>query len=1167
MLTARPTTRRRIRLALWWSSGLLLAYALLGFFAAPPIVKSKLEQALTDALHRRVTVQAVRVNPFAPSVTVRGLVVRERADDAVFASFEELYVNAAWTSIFRFAPVIDAVTLAKPQLRLARHADRTYNVQDLLDELRARPKSDAPPPKFAVFNIRLLDGRVDFEDRAAGETHVVSELRVGIPFLSSLPTHADVEVTPELGMKLNGALLGLQGETLPFEGSRTTVFNLNVHGFDVTRVMEYLPFEPRAKLRSALLDARLAIAFEQPPGRAPEVAVSGAAAIRDFALLDAQDRPVLAWERLGVELARVEPLVPRIDLKSVQLAGAELHLRRERDGSLNVAALGPPAGASAEPAEAPGAAPPLALKIDDIGLAFKRLRFTDATTQPAFETSLQEAKLEGSGFELREGKRAEWALRARSEAGEALLLTATASATPVAAEGRLDLRGVVLPRYAPYVERAANLRIDAGTLDLGFAFKWQDEALQLADAGLALRALRARLPDEKTPFLRLGELRVTGAAADTAARAASLGDIAVRDVALALRREKDGVLNIARIARPAEAGAAPGAPWRLALAKAALERGAVAFEDFALAEPAQLRIAPIELTAEGLSTEKGKQGAIRLRAGIDKAGTLALSGPLALEPPAARLEVVADAIGLAPVQRYLDERMHLAITAGTVSAKGVATLEAAAGAPLQAAYAGTLEIAGFASIDKRSTQDLLQWKRLAFRGIDFALEPLRVSVGEIALEDYYARVILSAEGRLNLQELAVAPEAPPQPAQPAPARPLADARIGRITARDGRVNFSDFFIRPNYSANLTGIGGTITEMTPARAGDIELLGKLDNAAPVEIRGRVNPLAPELFLDLQASAKDIELSPLTPYSVKYAGYGIERGKLSVSAKYSVEKRKLVAENRIYLDQLTFGERVESPTATKLPVTLAIALLKDRNGVIDINLPISGSLDDPQFSVGGVIVQVLVNLIAKAVTSPFALLGALAGSGEELSYVEFAPGEAALAPGAEARLGSLASALLERPGLRLDVAGRAAPDPDEAGLRRVSLRRKVRAQKFNDLRRAGTAPPSVDAVAVAPEEYETFLRRAYEAEKFDKPRNALGFARELPVPEMEALMLEHTPAGAEDLRRLANARAQAAKEWLVGRGKVPAERVFVVAPRLADAQAKDGGGSARVEFGLK
>ena len=237
------------------------------------------------------------------------------------------------------------------------------------------------------------------------------------------------------------------------------------------------------------------------------------------------------------------------------------------------------------------------------------------------------------------------------------------------------------------------------------------------------------------------------------------------------------------------------------------------------------------------------------------------------------------------------------------------------------------------------------------------------------------------------------------------------------------------------------------------------------------------------------------------------------------------------------------------------------------MIDVNLPISGSLDDPQFSVIGIVFQVIGNLIVKAVTAPFALLGAAFGGGEELAYLEFAPGSAALDDKDAGKLKSIAKALTERPGLKLDVSGRVDPEADRAGLKRASIERKVKAQKFDDLRRAGKAPASVDAVTVDPAEYEKYLRRAYGDERFPKPRNALGFARDLPVPEMEKLMLAHASVTDEDLRALANARAQVAKDWIVGAGKVPAERVFLVAPKLTAEGIKDKGKPTRVDFAVK
>jgi hypothetical protein len=579
-----------------------------------------------------------------------------------------------------------------------------------------------------------------------------------------------------------------------------------------------------------------------------------------------------------------------------------------------------------------------------------------------------------------------------------------------------------------------------------------------------------------------------------------------------------------------------------------------------------------------------------LRATIDKSGSLAASGPISLEPPAGNLRIDARTIAIAPAQRYIDDKVNLAVTSGALSAKGAAAFELPPGGAVRASYKGDFSLTDFASVDKPTTSDLLKWKSLSLGAIDFNLEPLKVAVDEIALADFYARIIISPEGRLNLQDLrkapgnaaAAKPEAPaPKAEAPAPAagakRAVAapgpvvalpsNVRLGKLSLQGGNVNFSDFFINPNYSANLTGVGGTVTEMTPEKAGDVELRAKIDNAAPVEILGRVNPLAPDLFLDLNASAKDIELPPMSPYSIKYAGYGIERGKLSVNVKYHIENRKLAAENNIYLDQLTFGEKVESPTATKLPVTLAVALLKDRNGVIDVNLPISGSLEDPQFSVIGIVFQVIGNLIVKAVTAPFALIGASFGGGEELAYLEFAPGSAALDGEDVGKLKNLTKALTERPGLKLDVAGRVDPEADREGLKRASIERKVKAEKFNDLRREGKAPSTAEAVTIEKGEYEKYLRRAYSDETFPKPRNVIGIAKDLPVPEMETLMLTNAKVTDEDLRLLANARAQSAKEWIVTEGKVPAERVFIVAPKLTPDGIKDKGKPTRADFSLK
>jgi hypothetical protein len=846
----------------------------------------------------------------------------------------------------------------------------------------------------------------------------------------------------------------------------------------------------------------------------------------------------------------------------------------------------------------------VSFRAERLALKSGKARFTDETTAPTFETAIDELQVEATGLDTAKGKRSEWNAVARTNAGETVKVVAGITADPRTVDGRAEVAGVKLKRYQPYVTQAANLEIDDGQVDLSVAFKGGDAGtgkldLKVSDLALALKNLRARLPSEKEPLVRVASVDVKGAGADLQAQTANLGVVAVREPNASLRREKDGKLNVERIARAApvtpqekaagtaDAAKPASATWRLDLDELSVERGSVALEDLAVADPLRLTVAPIQLKAEKLSTAKGQRGNVSLRATVDKSGTLAASGPLSLEPLAANLRIDARTLNFAPAQRYVDDKVNVTVTSGALSAKGAAAFELSPSGAIKASYKGDVAVSDFASVDKPTTQDLLKWKSLALGAIDFNLEPLKVAVEDVALADFYARIILSAEGRLNLQDLAKPPGAvatatPPKPEAPAPAggakKPPAAAaqpavglppgiRIGKITLQGGNVNFSDFFIKPNYTANLTGVGGGVTEMTPERPGDVELRAKIENTAPVEILGRVNPLAADLFLDIKASAKDIELPPMSPYSIKYAGYGIERGKLSVNVKYHIENRKLAAENNIYLDQLTFGEKVDSPTATKLPVTLAVALLKDRNGVIDVNLPISGSLDQPEFSVIGIIFQVIGNLITKAVTAPFALLGAAFGGGEELAYLEFPPGSAALDGEDVGKLKNLTKALTERPGLKLDVAGRVDPEADREGLKRASIERKMKAEKFDDLRREGKAPASADAVTIEKGEYERYLRRAYDDEKFPKPRNAIGIAKDLPVTEMETLMLTHAQVTDEDLRLLANARAQSAKDWIVTEGKIPAERVFIVAPKLTADGIKDKGKPTRADFAVK
>jgi hypothetical protein len=398
-----------------------------------------------------------------------------------------------------------------------------------------------------------------------------------------------------------------------------------------------------------------------------------------------------------------------------------------------------------------------------------------------------------------------------------------------------------------------------------------------------------------------------------------------------------------------------------------------------------------------------------------------------------------------------------------------------------------------------------------------------------------------------------------------------NVRIDRIAFSDSRLDFADHFIRPNYAADVGGLSGTVTNLSsdPASRGVVDLKGSYDETSPVTIAGTVNPLSGDLFVDIAAQGKDIELPKLSAYSVRYAGYGITKGRLTLDVKYHIEHGKLEGRNRIFLDQLTFGDHVDGPDATKLPVLFAVNLLKDSKGAIDLELPVSGSLDDPQFEVGALVTQVLSNLLKRALTSPFSLLTAAAGGnagatpgagGDDLAFVDFAPGGDELSASERKKLDAVAKALLDRPAIRIEMTPGWDPAKDVEALKRASLARRLKESKRVAL---GKDAPPVDDIALDAAEYARLLKAAYEKEAPPKPapKDEAGSpskASAAPEPskdEMEAFLLARTSIGDEELRALAAGRGEKVKGYLVAQGHLPAERVLLAGSANAKASRVD------------
>jgi uncharacterized protein involved in outer membrane biogenesis len=1177
-------------------------FTLVGFFAIPPILKSILVKQLSQNLHREVTIRQISFNPYTLSVSTRGLVVKERGSSEAFLSCDEIFLNLEALSALRMAVVLKEVRLVRPDLKITRNQDLSYNFSDLLEEKKpaAVKKEKSSPLRFSVNNIVIDGGSIDFDDRPKQTKHTVRELKIGIPFLSDIPSDVERFVQPHFSAKINDAFYSLQGKTKPFADSLETSFDVDIKDLDIPDYLAYLPMKLNFKIVSAYLDTQTKITFVQKKKKESSLTVEGAVSLKNVALTDEKNSRFFTLPLLGVSIAPSEPLAKRLHLSKVSIESPQFEIRRDEKGTLNLQALLPEEGKESPTPSAPKkveSASPFSLDIDEIQLTTGKVSFSDVSTSKPFKTILDPIDAKVDRFSNGKDKKGSYSITFTTEAKETVKAEGGFSLDPLSSEGMLQVLAVSLKKYSPFYKERVFVDIEDGRLDFATRYAYtkgeREPQVNLSGLSIIVNALRLRKTGENDDFAKIPIFAVKDTELDLAKKEVKIGSFTTEKGDIYVKRLRNGDLNLLTLLPPEptpsnpvkkpEAKGKPGEtekPWVISLRQILIDNYTVRVEDQTTRVPASLALQKLRLKGENLSTAKNSKGRIASSLLLNGKGTISVAGTVGIEPLSADLRMELKGIEIAPFQPYFARKVNATVTGGAISMAGRLSL-ASTEKEMKVSYKGGADLADFSAIDKVNGTDLLKLGSLSLTDMDVGYSPLSINIKGVSLSDFYALVLVNPEGKINLQEMmtAEAPQGEAAPVgtpqekggQPAAAEDKSpkNVRIEQVTLQGGKLDFVDKWVKPEFSTKLSEMAGRVSGLSAEAntTADVQVLAKLNDYAPLEITGKINPLREDLFVDLKARIKDLDLSSATPYSGKYAGYTIEKGKLSFDAQYSVNKRKLDSQNNIFIDQFTFGEKVDSPQATKLPVRLAIALLKDRKGEIKLDLPVSGSLDDPKFSVWKIVLQVIVNLITKAATSPFALLGAMFGGGEELSYVEFDYGSTAITEPSMKKLETVVKALHERPSLSIEIEGHADKERDTDGLRKLFFDRKVKAQKLNEIARKGETAFPVDDVKIEPADYERYLKRAYRQEKFPKPKNVLGLTKDIPALEMEKLMLTNIEVKEGDLRTLASQRAMKVKDVILKSQQVDPQKVFIIEPKSLEPEKKAKVRDSRVDFKLK
>ncbi|GLQ96330.1 DUF748 domain-containing protein [Dyella mobilis] len=1181
----------------------LVLLGLFGFFIAPGIIKSQLEKQLGTQLDRPVTIGAIHVNPYTLRVAVDKFHIGERGGTSSFIDIDNLVVNASWGSLFRLAPVLDELSVVHPQIHIVRTGPQQFNFSDIVQRFANQPANpNASPTRFALSNISVRDGDITLDDKVLNATHRIDQLQIGIPFLANLPHDTDIFVQPLLSMQMDGSPLHIQGQTKPFANSRESVISFNLDHLDLAKYLGYVPEPLPANIPSGLLSGKLDLHFidTQPT---QQLELQGQLQIDNFAMTSHDGAPMLELGHGSAVLDDVQPLQTRYHFGLIQLDQAKLHYAKLPGGHTNFDAL---LGKDKPPAK-PGTPPTDAL-IAVLALENGAFDYVDRSgPKPAQLTldnlhgslrALSTVSAQPATFDITSGL-----ANGNVHATGSLFMSTSRY------DGEVSLTRVDLQPLVAMAPPMLNAQIASGSLDGDMHLKvdWSKTlALTMDTSKLALNSFAMEQRDRKPVAWQ--SLSADIQHLDLGSSVAQLGDVTMQGLKIDARRLKNGSVDLSDLMKssPSHGKQQASPSWHWSIAHVAVDGSTFALTDPSLpSKDGRIVIDADKFGIDSLSDDMHKPVKLNLVGGIGR-GKFHVDGSVKPEPMDADLRIQATRLNVAPFASLVSVPLNVRLDSALLSANGRARYRDRKSAPL-ISYQGRVVLSRVKVLDKVTNDDFLSWNALSASGMKVRMGEgaPQVDIGGLALNDFYARVIVNANGRINVQDVVSNPaQAPvsvtraqngptpaapastptptptpaPAPAAPAPAgssatlasasttaAPPAQIHIGQITLANGNLNYTDNFIKPNYTANITQLAGKIGAFgtdTSDKPADVTLQGSLDNNSPVDINGTINPLTPVAFLDIKANANDVELTHLTPYSGKYAGYPITKGRLTMDVHYQLDQGKLNADNHIVLNQLTFGDRIEGPGISHLPVKLAVALLKDSNGNIDIHVPVSGSLNDPHFSLGGVIWQAFLNLIKRAVTAPFRLLAAGMGGGQQdLGYVEFAPGSDVLSKDADDRLAKIVDILNKKPALKLDITGRVDPAFDENGLRTVMVDQAVQKEEADDI---GTDAAKAAPAKPGTDDYNKYLAKAYKHAKFKKQRDLVGLTKSQPPDVMTKLMEANVTVDQDALRHLAERRADAVRQYM--HGKIDDGRVFVLAPKLDAKGIDDKGKTTRDDFGL-
>lgn len=1139
-----------------------------------------------------------------------------RLFDLNFDSFSIFRLSAVFDRIEIADPQID-LSIFRGGSSVSDLIPEDAATEELVEE---KDKSKEIFP-FILRNLVITNGTCKVYDKVRDMQHVITDLNLSIPFTSSLSRDNAKQVQPTLHMVINGTPFALEGHSLPFQSSLKTEFDFSLEKAQLSEYWVYLPIYKTTSLKSGSLSTNLTLAFERSDTLLPRVLIRGNAHINNFDLTAKKGPTLLRFKKLDVNLDQVSILRRILKIGSIKLSDPYLKVRLKEDGTPDLLDYLTPsveAGEKSKEGE-PDTGPALAALVNEFVLENGQVDFIDNAFGNGFSKQIGPISVRAENISTTENAAGTYDFDIGSNSTEIISGRGTLGLIPLAVNGSVSVSDLDIPDYHAYLDGPVPLDIASGKVGMGsnFAFVPKSETVRLSNISVSVDDLILQPKGGGKTLIGLNGFAMTNGTLDVKEKSVFIDSINLNKALIKLVRNSKGIDLLQYIEKHRESMAAKPVEvqaeeekieekadeivsevkekkWKVVLNKFQLADSGIEFTDKAATKTTTTKVSDIKIGVKDLTFPEGKPMKISIAAVINGRGYLDINGQAGAQSLKGDGSVQLRKFRLRDFNGYLPPEMQLNIARGHIDVNGNWSFSAAK--EPAASYTGKVQLKDLLVRDTQGNEKFFHLNEFSVRGIDFVSAPFKVKVASVGVVKPQIFLKRESDGTFNIGRMLTGKRAEPvnatlveQQAEEAAAKSKIDASapaepqldvadsfspapevkkdniiyVDKMFMSNGTLIFKDQSVTPEFVLDITKMRSAVRglELPQGDRTDLSFNATFDQQAPLVIEGFLQPTAEGADTDLNLSLANLDMTQLSPYTEKFIAYPVSTGMLSSDVAVKLRGKFMAVENVFDIYQFEVGDKVDNPDAPNIPIGLGLALLRDSSGNIRLDIPVEGDLSDPQFRLGRVIARAIVNLLVKAVTSPFALIGALVGGGEDMDVLAFEPGTAGPKEDELSKVESVAKAMKDRPGLKLEISGFTSPE-DIPAMEEAEFRRQVAMPKFLELEGDDGAPDSVEDVIVTEEEYPEYLEAAYKESPFDKPTNFLGFVEALPVPDMEKALRDNIKVTDTQLAELARMRAEFIRNLLTDKSGVEPERIF-----LKGMSATGKGSGPRVELGLQ